>query len=63
MTRTTEARRVARTAQVARPTRVTPTPAEHDLLRDMAMVLKLTAKMSRDIRRDAAESRSAVAMN
>jgi hypothetical protein len=63
MTRTTEARRTARTAQVARSPRTTPTPAEHDLLRDMAMVLKLTAKMSHDIRRDAAECRSAVTMN
>ena len=63
MTRTTEARRTARTAQVACSPRITPTPAEHDLLRDMAMVLKLTAKMSHDIRRDAAECRSAVTMN
>ena len=63
MTRTTEARRLTRTAQVAAGTRITPTPAQHDMLRDMAMVLKLTAKMSHDIRRDAAECRSAVTMN
>lgn len=63
MTRTTEARRTARTAQVATPARITPTPAQHDLLRDIAMVLRLTAKVSSDIRRDAAASRSAVTMN
>ena len=63
MTRTTEARRTARTTQVAGTARITPTPAQHDLLRDMAMVLKLTAKMSHEIRRDAATTRTAVAMN
>ena len=63
MTRTTEARCSTRTAQVATGTRITPTPAQHDMLRDMAMVLKLTAKMSGDIRRDAAATRSAVTMN
>ena len=63
MTRTTEARRTARTAQVAGPARITPTPAQHDMLRDMAMVMKLAAKMSGDIRRDAAATRSAVTMN
>ncbi len=63
MTRTTEARRVARTAQVATGTRITPTPAQHDLLRDMAMVLRLTAKLSSDIRRGATATRPEVAMN
>ena len=63
MTRTTEARCSTRTAQVATGTRITPTPAQHDMLRDMAMVMKLAAKMSGDIRRDAAATRSAVTMN
>ena len=66
MTRTTEARRpteTRRTAQVASGTRITPTPAQHEMLRDMAMVLRLTAKVSGDIRRDAAATRSAVTMN
>lgn len=63
MTRTTEARCSTRTAQVATGTRITPTPAQHDMLRDMAMVMKLAAKMSGDIRRDAVATRSAVTMN
>ncbi len=63
MTRTTEARLSTRTAQVAAGTRITPTPAQHDMLRDMAMVLKMAAKMSGEIRRDAAATRSAVTMN
>jgi hypothetical protein len=54
MTRTPEARRTARTAQVVTGARTTPTPVEHDMLRDMAMVLKLTAKLSREIRTEAA---------
>ena len=66
MTRTTEARRLTetrRTAQVSTLPRITPTPAQHDMLRDMAMVLKLTAKMSGDIRREAAATRPEVTMN
>ena len=63
MTRTTEARRTARTAQLSTLPRIAPTPAQHDMLRDMAMVLRLTAKMSNDIRRDATATRPEVAMN
>ena len=66
MTRTPEARRLAntaRTAQVAGLPRITPTPAEHDLLRDLATVLRLTAKVSREIRANSPRAETAVAMN
>lgn len=53
MTRTLQARRLAPTAPLARLPRITPTPAEHDMLRDMALVMRLTAKVSADIRRGA----------
>ena len=66
MTRTPEARRLTRTlrtAQIAGLPRITPTPAEHDLLRDMATVLRLTAQVSHDIRTSAGRPEAAVAMN
>ncbi|MGL6076031.1 MAG: hypothetical protein ACRC8S_17885 [Fimbriiglobus sp.] len=50
MTRTTTARTTTRTS-TALP-RITPNPVEANMLRDMALVLRLTAKMSAEIRQD-----------
>jgi hypothetical protein len=58
MTRTLEARRPATVAPLGQLPRVSATPMEAAMLRDMAMVMKLTAKMSCEIRRDHADKKA-----
>jgi hypothetical protein len=54
MNLTQEARRVAPAAQLPR---ISASPMEASMLRDMALVMKLTAKMAGEIRRDHADGK------